>query len=179
MREPGEAEERRGRSSQRHLYGAKALLDLLAHLRLGQLLAVEMRVRPGVRADGVTGGRNLLEDFRMIHGVLADREEQSLGAFVGKRLEHRGRGRPWAIVEGQHHFLVGQEIELLVLQEAEAGAAGGVDHDGAADAERIGIGAGHRSPRLGCGNGRGGRLRERSRSLDVVLQRKLCRGRRR
>ena len=48
-------------------------------------------MRPGVRADGVAGGRDLLEDFRMIGRVLADREEHRLGAFVRKRLEHRRR----------------------------------------------------------------------------------------
>ena len=99
-------------------------------------------MRPGVGADGVSCGGDLLENFRMIGRVLADREEHRLGAFVRQRLQHRGRGRPRTVVEGQHDLLVGQEIELLVLQEAEARSARGVDHDGAADAERIGIGAG-------------------------------------
>ena len=45
-------------------------------------------------------------------GVLADREEHRLGALVGQRLEHRRRiVRPRAVVEGQHHFVVAQEIE--------------------------------------------------------------------
>ena len=151
--ERGKAEERRGRRPDRHLHGAKTLLDLFPDLRLGQLLAVEMGVRPGMRADGVAGGEDLAENFRMIGRVLADREEQPLGAFVRQRLEHGGRGRPWAVVEGQHDLLVGQEIELLVLQEAEAGSARGVDHDRAADAQPIGIGAG-RSRRLRRGKGR-------------------------
>src|SRR6185295_19867270 len=92
------------------------------------------------------GGKDLLENLRMIGGVLADREEQALGAFIRQRLEHGGRGRPWTVVEGEHDFLVGEEIELLVLQEAEAGTACRVDHDNAADAECIGIGAGCRWP---------------------------------
>ena len=77
-------------------------------------------MRPGVGADGVAGGGDLLENFRMIGGVLADREKRRLGAFLGQRLEHRGGGRPRTVVEGQHHFLVGEEVELLELLEAEA-----------------------------------------------------------
>ena len=59
-----------------------------------------------------------------------------------ERLQHRrGVVRPGAVVEGQHHFLVGEEVELLEMLETEARSARGVDHDGAGDAERIGIGA--------------------------------------
>ena len=48
----------------------------------------QILVRPGVRADGVAGRGHLLEDFGMLAGVLADREEHRLGALVGQRLEH-------------------------------------------------------------------------------------------
>ena len=99
-------------------------------------------MRPGVGADGVAGRGHLLENFRMIGGVLADREEHRLGAFVRQRLEHGRRiDRPRTVIEGQHDFLVGQKIELLEMLEAETGSARGVDLDDAADAERIGIGA--------------------------------------
>ena len=78
----------------------------------------------------------------MIGRVLADREEHRLGAFVGERLQHGGRVvRPRAVIEGQHHFLVLQEVELLEMLEAEAGSACGVDRDGAGQAQRIRIGA--------------------------------------
>ena len=63
----------------------------------------------------------------------------ALHAFVGQRLEHRRRGRPRAVVEGQHDFVVAQEVVLLEMLEAEARAAGGVDLDGAGHAERIRI----------------------------------------
>ena len=75
--------------------------------------------------------------------VLADLEEGRLGAIVGQRLEHHRRVvRPRAVVEGQHDFLVAQEVVLLEVLGAEGRAAGGVDLDDARDAERIGIAAG-------------------------------------
>ena len=99
-------------------------------------------MRPGVGADGVTGCGDLPEKFRMIHRVLADREEHRLGALVGERLEHRGRiDGPRTVIEGQHDFLVRKEIELLEMLEAETRPASGVDFDHARDAERVGIGA--------------------------------------
>src|SRR5262249_39736584 len=68
-----------------------------------------------------------------------------------QRLQHGGRvAEPRAVVEGQHHFLLLQEVELLEMLEAEAGAASGVDFDGAADTERVRIGAGG-ARRLGRG----------------------------
>ena len=96
----------------------------------------------------------------MVGRVLADREEDAGRAFFRQRLQHGGRiDRPWAVVEGQHHFLVAQEVELLEMLEAESGAAGGVDLDGAADAERVGIVAGRagsrRAPAAGRGQARG------------------------
>ena len=105
----------------------------------GCLAARQIVVRPGVRADGVAGRRDLTENFRIVGGVLADREEDRLDAFGGERLEHRRRGRPRAVVEGQHDLVVAQEVELLEMLEAEARAAGGVDLDRAGDAERIRI----------------------------------------
>ena len=95
-----------------------------------------------------------LENFRIVGGVLADREERGPHAFIGQRLEHGGRGRPRAVVEGQHHFLVAQEVVLLEVLEAEARAAGGVDLDRAADAERVRIGALRRRDRARRGRAR-------------------------
>ncbi len=70
----------------------------------------------------------------MVGGVLADREEDAGGAFFRERLQYRGRvHRPRAVVKGQHHFLVAQEVEFLEMFEAEAGTARGVDLDRAAD----------------------------------------------
>src|SRR5258708_14596929 len=66
----------------------------------------------------------LFRSFRMIGGVLADREKRRLGAFVGERLEYRGRiAWPRAVVKGQHHLLVGKKVELLEMFEAETRSA--------------------------------------------------------
>src|SRR5262245_45720221 len=101
--------------------------------------------------------------------MLADREEDAGSAFFGQRLQHGGRvAEPWAVVEGQHHFLLLEEVEFLEVLEAEAGTARGVDLDGAADTERVRIAAsrarGLRRLRRGrgrrgwsrCGSGRCG-----------------------
>jgi hypothetical protein len=99
-------------------------------------------MRPGVGADGVAGRINLLEDFRIVGRVLADGEEDAGGAFFGQRLQHCGCvAEPWAVVKGEHHFLLFQEVELLEVLEAEAGTARGVDLDGAADTECVRIAA--------------------------------------
>ncbi len=115
----------------------------------------------------MTGRHHLPENFGIVGGVLADRKEDAGGAFIRERLQHGGRvHRPRTVVEGQHHFLVAQEVELLEMLEAEAGAAGGVDLDGAADAECVGIVAGRTGPRGRCrrggrGSGRSGLWRRR------------------
>ena len=119
---------------------------------------------PGVRADRVSGFRDLLEDFGIIGRVLADHEERRLHALLGECRQHFWRGRPGTVVEGQQHFVVAQEIVLLEMFEAEAGAAGGVDFDDAGDAQRVRIFALHGGGRrrgslgiLGPGGGAGER----------------------
>src|SRR5262249_44405678 len=79
----------------------------------------------------------------------------------GERGEHRGGVlRPGAVVEGEHHLALAQEIMALEVLEAEAGASRGVDLDHPRDPQGIGIaargrhGGGHRR---GLSGGRGGR----------------------
>ena len=166
-----EAEERRRRlAAQRPFHRAEALFDFILALLLVQLLVDEGGVRPGVRADGMAGRHHLLEDFGIVGGVLADREEDAGGAFLRQRLQDRGRiHRPRTVVERQHHFLVAQEVELLEMLEAETGTAGGVDLDGAADAERVRIVAGRagRDRRRRRGRGRRCLRREEPRPWRV------------
>ena len=122
-------------------HGADTFLEFFLGLVDGQFRQIDMR--PGMRSDCVSRRGHLLEDFGMPHGVLADGEEQGLGALIGKRLEDRqGVARPRSVVEGQHHLVVAQEIVGFELLEAEAGAAGGIDLNHARDAERIRIPAG-------------------------------------
>ena len=137
-----ETEERcRRNAAQGPLHRTEALFDLFLALIFGQLLVGQRRVRPGVRTDGMARSENLLQDFRIVGRMLADRKENSGGAFVGQRLQHRGGvDRPRAIVKCQHDFVIAQEIELLEVFEAESGAAGGVDFNHAGYAERVGIG---------------------------------------
>ena len=106
-----------------------------------------------VRADGVTGLGDVVQDVGIAGGDLADREEDRLGAFGVERREDRRRAvgqRP--VVERQHDLFRIEEVVHLVVLEAEAGAAGGVDLDDAGDAERIGI-----ARAVGGFGGRGGR----------------------
>jgi hypothetical protein len=117
-------------------------LDLFPGLIDRHALLGKVLMRPGVAADGVTGGGNLSQDFRIIGGVFSDREEGCLGALVRQRLEHRGGVvRPRAVVEGQNDFALFQEIVLLEMLEAEARAAGGIDFDRAREPEGIRIAA--------------------------------------
>ena len=137
-----ETEERSDRLvAERDADGGDAFLDFVVAFLLAQLR--QILVRPGVRADGVTGGRHLLQDFRMPAGVLSDREKERLGALIGERLQHgRRMPWPWTVVESEHDFVVAQEVVGLEVLEPETRAAGGVDFDHARDAECIRIVAG-------------------------------------
>src|SRR5258708_32639626 len=110
------AKKRRRGCAQRQLDGAETFFDLLHGLLLAHFLAVQVRMRPGMGADAMAGRRHLFENFGMVGRVLADREEHRLGAFIRERFEHGGRVyRPGTVVEGQHDFLVRQEVELLEM----------------------------------------------------------------
>ena len=75
-----------------------------------------------MRADGVAGGRHLLEDFGLLDRMLADREEDRLGAVRGERGQHRRRiHRPRAVVEGEHDFAGAQEVMALKCSKPKPG----------------------------------------------------------
>ena len=127
-----EAEERCGRTADGPAHGADALLDLVLGivlvglgLAVDQALALGLRqilVTPGMRADGVAGGGNLLEDAGLVGGMQADREEDRLGAVRGERGEHGRRVlRPGAVVEGQHDLAFAQEIMALKCSKPKPG----------------------------------------------------------
>src|SRR6185312_4531200 len=59
-----------------------------------------------------------------------------------------------AVVEGQHNFLVAQEVIGLEVVEAEAGTTGGVDLDGTLHAERVRVAALGRNGCRRCGGSR-------------------------
>src|SRR5262245_28673724 len=76
----GEAEERHGIGADRKLDGTEALLDLLDGVLAFALREVGMR--PSVATDTVARGSHLLENFWVIQGMLANREEDRLGAVI-------------------------------------------------------------------------------------------------
>src|SRR3954451_4310846 len=95
-------------------------------------------MRPGMRADGMPGSRNLLQDFGIVGRVFADRKENAGRTFVRECLQDRGGvDRPRSIVKGQHDFMVAQEIQLLEVLETEARSSRGIDFDGAANSKRV------------------------------------------
>ena len=135
-----EAEERRGRSADGGLHGADAFFDFGLRVFDAHAFLRQVDMAPCMRADRVAGLGDLPEDFRVVACVLADREEKRLGAVIGEGFKNARRiVRPRAVVEGQHHFLVSQEIVLAEMLEAETRAAGGVDLDGTRDSDRVRI----------------------------------------
>ena len=77
MLERRKAEERRRGAPERPTHGADALFDFGLGIFDRHAFLVQVGMRPGVRADRVARGSDLLEDFRIVGGVLADREERS------------------------------------------------------------------------------------------------------
>src|SRR5689334_16669554 len=95
---------------------------------------------PGVRTNRMPCRCNLLEDLRMPHRVLTDREEHSFGALLCKRLKYGWRiARPRPVIEGEHYFPITQEIVGLEVLQPEARCSSGIDFNDSRDPERIGI----------------------------------------
>src|ERR1051325_1301084 len=98
-----------------------------------------MGMRPCVRANRMACRSNLLEDFRMPHGMFADRKKHCLRALLCQRLQHRWRvAGPRTVVEGEHYFPITQEIVCLEVLEPEARPSSRVDFNDTCDAERTG-----------------------------------------
>src|SRR5260370_38387913 len=97
-------------------------------------------VNPGVRADGVPGGCNLLKDAGLVGRMQADREEDRLGAVRSKRGEHGRRVlRPGAVVKGGHHLAFAPEVVRLEVLETEAGTARAIDLQSSRHADSVRI----------------------------------------
>src|SRR5215510_12115658 len=94
-------------------------------------------MRPGVGADGVALRINGADDLRMRRGHFADDEKRCLGALGGQgRQNGVGRARRWTVVESQHNFAGLQETGIA-LRRTKPRSAGGIDFDGARDAEGV------------------------------------------
>ena len=70
-------------------------------------------MRPGMMPDGVALGRDPAHQLRVLRCRLADQEERRVDAFMGQRRQHpRRRGRPRAVIEGQHDLVIAERQRL-------------------------------------------------------------------
>src|SRR5580704_1056697 len=110
----------------------------------------------------MTRGCNLPEDFRMVGGVLADREKRCFETVAGECGQHRGCvARPGTVIEGEHDLTGLQEIVLLEVLESKARAPRGVDLYCAGDAQCVRVARTGDRLRSRGGAGRRGRSRLR------------------
>jgi hypothetical protein len=83
---------------------------------------------------------NLLEDFRMPHGMFTDREKHGFRALLCQGLKHGWRiAGPRTVVEGEHNFSITQEIVSFEVLEPEARSSGAVNFNDPRNAKRIRI----------------------------------------
>ena len=148
-----EAEERRDRRRSGHVHGADAHFDLGLGLLdiLGVGIFRQVLVRPGVAADVLPAATTSLVISGCQVACSPISKNVALRQLSASALSTAGvLLGPRAVVEGQHHFVVAQEIVLLEVLEAEGRAARRVDFDDARQAHSAGL--------VACGNavGRGG-----------------------
>lgn len=105
-------------------------------------------------ANGVAFGGGALHQMRHGFGIVTDDEKRRFRAFFRQRVEHfRGRcGR--AVVEGQHHFMIGEIERARIGLEPHGGGLGAADRQRAGDAQRL-------RPAVGVRGGDAGDKRKR------------------
>ena len=82
-----------------------------------------------VGADGVAGVRDLADPFRIGIGLTADDEEGRLDALLGENRQHLvAVFRQRAVIEGQHHLVIGERQRLRILHGADPRMFFWVDH---------------------------------------------------
>ena len=87
-------------------------------------------MRPSVRADRVTRGRDPFQDFRMPDSVFSDDEKGCFGAMACQSVKNSGCGiRPRPIIESQHDLAWFKKVVDLVLGETKSRASLGIDFD--------------------------------------------------
>ena len=100
--------------------------------------ALEIFVGPGVMADGVACGGDLVHQLRLLGGGLADHEKGGAHALLRQRGEnpfvHRRCG---PIVEGQHHLALPERQRLGKALQADTGIGCGVHRHDTRGAERV------------------------------------------
>ena len=90
----------------------------------------QIAVRPGVRADGMAAAGGFPQHLRICDRHPADGKERRLRAMRVERVEHGHRvGAVRSVVERQDNLSILEEIDVLVLLQAESRPASGVDLD--------------------------------------------------
>lgn len=119
-----------------------ALIDFLKANRRRNVAQSPIGMVLRVRAERVAFLDDAAHDRRIFARVAPDHEERRLHAFGGEDIEDfRGVGRPRSVIERDHHFLLGERQRLDIGHGADARMFARVDHNGAADADGVRVGA--------------------------------------
>ncbi len=125
--------------AERGAYIGDAVVDLLPHFLARQFLHAR-RMILGVRADGMPFLVDPADPCGIGPRHLADQEIRGLHALRGENVEDLvGIARQRTVVEGQHHFFVGERQRLPVLHQADLRQLAGFENQHAAGAECVGI----------------------------------------
>jgi len=137
--EAGNPEERRHgfRVADRGVDRGDPAFDLLLDPRQAQALEAERMIET-VRADRMALVVHAPQHPRVGMRHLADNEISRLHALRGERIEDEvAVGRQRAVVEGDHHLMIGERQRLLVLHAADAREFVRTDGEHARGAERV------------------------------------------
>jgi len=120
-----------------------------------------------VGADGVTGGAHLPGELRVGSGAAPHHEEDGACAFRGERPEHvLGVRRHRTVVEREHDLAGRERQGHAVVVAADQRHGAGVDGQGPADTERVGI---RTSRRRHGGNGERGGARDQGQAAQDAV----------
>ncbi len=117
--------------------------DTLIDLLLGAVdrhVVHAQRMILGVGADGVAGIAELADTLGRFLGLVPDGEENRLDALRGEDFQNLiAVTRERAIVEGQHHFMIGERQCLGILHGPDTRVLPRIDDQSAGSSERIGM----------------------------------------
>ena len=135
--EAGKAEKRRARAVGGFVRRRNSLFDVGFRGRLVHQAQGAIRMAVGMMADSMALGGGAFDQPGHGFGVMSDDKKGRLCALLRQRIEHfRGR-RGGAVVEGQHHFMIGEIQRAWVGLKAYGGGIGPTDRERAGDAQRL------------------------------------------